>query len=150
MKTKILSIALVLFTLAFSSCSNDDDNATSTPTPTPTPNGFQWTENGGTTIKTAASATFTTGFKTLIASDASGNTVFEINLDGTVPATYTVGSGNAITYAGVTPFFTVDSGNIVVTANASNKISGTFQGTGVASSGITSVTGTFTNITVVP
>jgi hypothetical protein len=147
MKTKFLAMALVLFTVAFSSCSKDDDSSTSIPAVT---DGFKWTENGGTTVLTAANATFNTGFKSLIATDASGATVFEINLDGTAPATYTIGGANAITHAGVSPFFIVDSGNVIVTANASGKISGTFQGTGMASGGITSVAGTFTNITVTP
>ena len=148
MKTKILVLALVFFTVAFSSCSKDDDDSSATPTPTG--NGFRWTENGGTTVNTAASATFSTLFKTLIAKDASNATIFEINLDGTTPATYTIGATNAITYAGVSPFFIADAGNIIITTNASDKVSGTFQGTGTAAGGITSVTGTFTNITVVP
>jgi hypothetical protein len=148
MKTKFLVLALVIFTVAFSSCSKDDDDSSATPTPTG--DGFSWTENGGTTVNTAASATFSTQFKTLIAKDASNATVFEINLDGITPATYTVGATNAITYAGVSPFFIADAGNVIITTNASDKVSGTFQGTGTAAGGITSVTGTFTNITVVP
>lgn len=147
MKTKFLAIALVLFTVALSSCSKDSDSSSST---NPVTDGFKWTENGGTTVSTAANAIFSTGFKTLIATDASGATVFEINLDGTTPATYTIGGANAITYTSVNPFFIVNSGSVVVTANASGKISGTFQGTGTAASGITSVAGTFTNITVTP
>lgn len=148
MKTKFLVLALILITVTFSSCSKDDNDSSSTPTPAT--NGFKWTENGGTTVKTAASATFSTQYKTLIAKDASNATVFEINLDGTTPATYTVGATNAITYAGVNPFFVVSTGNVIITTNASDKVSGTFQGTGTAAGGITSVTGTFTNITVVP
>ncbi len=148
MKTKFLVLALVLITVTFSSCSKDDDDSSATPTPTT--NGFQWTENGGTTVKTAAAATFSTQFKTLIASDAGGSTVFEINLTDSTLATYTIGGANAVTYVGVSPLFVADAGNVTITTNASGKISGTFQATGAASGGITSVMGTFTNITVVP
>lgn len=149
MKTKILAIALVLFAITISSCSKDDDSSSSS-TPIPLSDGFKWKENGGTTEKTAASATFSTQYKTLIALDSAGATVFEINLNGTVPATYTIDATNVITYAGVNPFFIVDTGNVIILTNANNKVSGTFQGTGISTSSITSVSGTFTNITVVP
>ena len=114
-----------------------------------TTNGFTWKENGGSTLQTATNATFSTQYKTLIASTAAG-TVFEINLSGTTPATYTLNSSNVITYAKVTPFFVPTTGNVIITTNASGKISGTFQGSGTTVSGISSVSGTFTNITVVP
>ncbi|WP_309642634.1 hypothetical protein [Flavobacterium sp.] len=148
MKTKILALALVLFTVAFSACSKDDSSSSTSTNPVT--DGFKWTENGGTTVNTAASATFSTQYKTLMAKDAAGATIFEINLNGTTPATYAIDPTNAITYTGVTPFFIVDSGNVIVTANASSKMSGTFQGTGTASGGITALSGTFTNITVIP
>ena len=148
MKTNLFTIALLFFVLVFTAC-NSDNNPVVTPIATPSANGFSWKENGGSIVKTATSATFSTQYKTLIARDASGATVFEINLNGTVPATYTIGSNNAITYVGVSPYFTASSGNIVISANAAGKVTGTFQGDG-NSGGITAVNGTFTNIDVVP
>lgn len=149
MKTKLFAIAFVLFSLGLTSCSSDDNNQPFVPTAPVVADGFTWKENGSTTANTAASATFSTQYKTLIAKDASDATLFEINLNGTTPATYTVDANNAITYTAVNPFFTATTGNIVITTNASGKVTGTFQATG-NSGGITSITGTFKNITVVP
>ena len=151
MRTKLYSLAFVLVTVFLISCNNDDDgNAAIIPAPSPpAATGFTWTENGSSTVKTAASATFSTQFKTLIAKDAGGLTVFEINLDGASAATYTVGSTNAITYTEVNPYFVANSGNVVISSNANDKVTGTFQGTG-NSAGITAVNGTFTDITVIP
>jgi hypothetical protein len=76
--------------------------------------------------------------------------VFEINLSGTTPATYPLNSTNVITYVKVTPYFVANSGSVIITANAGGKISGTFQGAGPTVSGISLVSGTFTDVTVTP
>ncbi len=140
---KLSLIALIAVSLV--ACKKDDKE----PETTNSANGFTWTENGGSTAQTATAATFSTGYKTLIATGAAG-TVFEINLTGTTPGTYTLGSGNAITYTKVTPYFTPTTGNVIITTNSGGKISGTFQGGGTATAGITAVAGTFTDITVTP
>lgn len=148
MKKITSTIALLFMMIVFNGCNNDDDQPI-IPTPAPAADGFTWKENGSATSNTATTATFSTQYKTLIAKDASNATLFEINLSGTAPATYTVDANNAITYAAVNPYFTATSGSIVISANASGKVTGTFQATGNAA-GITAITGTFTNITVVP
>jgi hypothetical protein len=113
-------------------------------------NVFTWTENGSATVQTATTANFSTQFKTLKAYNGA-TLLFEINLNGTTPATYALdGINNVITYTNVTPWFVPTTGNVIITANANAEISGTFQGTGPLTSGITSVAGTFTKITVVP
>ena len=79
----------------------------------------------------------------------SGNTIFEINLSSLAVCTYTVTNGvNVITYVpNAAGFFNATSGSIIITANANNKLSGTFTGTGTGN-GITSVKGQFTNIPI--
>jgi glutamate 5-kinase len=147
MKSKFTSILMIaMAVILFVGCKKNDPGKEDAPGTT---NGFTWKENSSTTVQTATTATFSTQYKTLIASTATG-TAFEINLSGTTPATYTLNSSNVITYAKVTPFFVATSGNVIITANAGGKISGTFQGSGTTVSGISSVSGTFTNVTVVP
>ena len=144
MKTKFTSILMIaMAAIVFFGCSKKSD-----PTPTTT-SGFTWRENSSTTVQTATTATFSTAYKTLIASTATG-TVFEINLSGTTPATYPLNSTNVITYVKVTPYFVANSGNVIITANAGGKISGTFQGAGTTVSGISLVSGAFTDVTVTP
>ncbi len=149
MKKALLFIAAVFTAMTFTACSNDDENQVIVPITPVAADGFSWQENGAGALKTAATASFSTQYKTLIAKDASNATVFEINLDGTAAATYAVDANNAITYAGVNPYFTATSGSVIVTANAGGKISGTFSAAGNAA-GITAISGTFKNITVVP
>nr|WP_294796518.1 hypothetical protein [uncultured Mucilaginibacter sp.] len=144
MKTKLTSILMIaMAAIVFCGCSKKNDQ-----TPTTT-SGFTWKENSSTTVQTATTATFSTAYKTLIASTAAG-TVFEINLSGTAPATYTLNSSNVITYTKVTPYFVATSGSVIITANAGGKISGTFQGAGTAVGGISLVSGSFTDVTVTP
>jgi hypothetical protein len=114
--------------------------------------GFSWKENGGTVSKTAATATYSTQYKTIMAKTAASETIFEINLTGGVPGTYTLdGSTNALAYiVSSSAMFQATSDSLVITANAGLKMSGTFQATGATAGGITSVSGTFTDIDVVP
>lgn len=149
MKKISLLVAAVFTAMTFTACSNDDENQVIVPVIPVAADGFTWQENGAGTLKTAATASFSTQYKTLIAKDASNATVFEINLDGTAAATYDVGANNTITYVGVNPYFTATSGRVIVSANAGGKISGTFSAAGNAA-GITAISGTFKNVTVVP
>jgi hypothetical protein len=107
--------------------------------------GFTWTENGSATVQTATTASFSAQYNTLIVPN-----VFEINLSGSTAATYVLNANNAITYTKTNPFFIPTTGSVIITSNANGKISGTFTGTGPAASGITSVAGTFTDVTVGP
>jgi hypothetical protein len=121
-----------------------------TKAPAATP-GFSWKENGGTITKTSASASYTTQYKTIYAKSATSATIFEINLTAGTPATYTIdGSKNALAYIINSAMFQGSAGSVVITANTGGKMSGTFQATGTAAGGITSVSGTFTDIDVVP
>jgi len=147
MKSKIFSFAILMLTLGFVSCSSDDDSqAVEQVTPTATA-GFKWKENGSAEI-TADAAYFETAYKTIKASKGTPGTTgyqfVEINLSGTSPATYTVGTGNAVsTLAG----YVASAGNVVVSSNASGKMSGTVTSTG-SGSGVTSFDATFTDIEV--
>ena len=148
MKTKLFLIASMLFAMTFTACSNDDDQPTIPVVPV-TADGFTWKENGTETVHSAASASFSTTYKTLIAKDASNATLFEINLSGTTPATYSVDASNAITYTGVSPYFTATGGSVIITTNANGKMTGSLRAVG-NSGGITMINGTFKNITVIP
>jgi hypothetical protein len=143
-------VVLVAFSLISCGSGSDSPNTpTNTPSGTTSTSVFKWTENGSATEQTATTANFSTQFKTLKAYNGT-TLVYEINLDGTTPATYTLNANNAITYIKSTQFFTPTAGNVIITANANSKVSGTFAGTGTAVGGVTSVAGTFTDITVVP
>ena len=140
-------LTIALLAIMFVSCSKDDKD--SEEAPKTSSDGFTWKENGSPTVQIATAATFSTQYKTIKA--YSGTTlVFEINLSGTTPATYTLNTNNVITYTKVSPFFIPTSGNVIISSNANSKVSGTFQGTGTTTAGISSVSGTFTNITLVP
>ena len=73
MKTKLITLAIFAFlSIASISCSNNDDSATTPTTQNPVGGtGFSWRENdpNATTIKAAASASFSNQYKTLIAKD---------------------------------------------------------------------------------
>jgi hypothetical protein len=150
MKTIFKTIfALVAVTL--SACTSD--SATTTPPTAAGSTGFSWRENdpASTTIQTAASASFSTQYKTLIAKNAAGNTIFEINLTGATVATYNfgAGTGNALAFITPVPFFDATSGNFKITAIANGKMSGTFEAF-TTGTGITRLYGTVTDIMVNP
>jgi len=144
MKTKFLSV-MAFVMLIFTSCSSDDGNTTGGGTTT---NGFSWKENGGA-LKTATVATFSTQYKTFMVKDAANALVFEINLDGTSAATYSIGNSNAFAYTAVNPYYVATGGNVVITSNSAGKVSGTFTTTGTGG-GVTAIEGTFTNVEVIP
>jgi len=146
MKTKLFSLALLLFTIVFSSCSNDDENNAVAP-PVVTNAGFTWSENGGA-VMTADVVYFESAYNTIKASKgtqgAADYKFVEINLAAATPATYAIGSGNAVgTLAG----YGATAGNIVLTSNASGKMSGTVTSTGSGAS-TTKLDATFTDIEV--
>ena len=120
--------------------------------------GFTWIENAGATMQTAASASFSSRSKTLFALSGTGATLFEVNLVGDAPGTYVLNTTttytpdtNIITYInGRADHFIPTNGSVIVTSNVNSKISGTFQGTGADANGVTSISGTFTDINIVP
>ena len=152
MKTKFLSLATIaLFGITSISCSKSDpDPAPITQNPV-AGTGFSWRENdpNSTTIQAAASASFSAQYKTLIAKNAAGNTIFEINLSGTTPATYNFNSAaaNVFTFTTPNPAFIATSGEFVITSNVSDKLSGNFKAF-IAGTGITRIYGTVNNVQV--
>ena len=110
-----------------------------------------FTADGTITTKTATQASFTNQYKTIYATGSASETIFEINLTGSVPGTYALnGSTNALAYIVNSAMFQATSGSVVITKNAALKMSGTFQATGSAAGGITTVSGTFTDVDVIP
>ena len=153
MKTKFLTLSMIaLMAITSISCSKDEPTAATPVAQNPVAGaGFSWRENdqNATAIQTAASASFSNQFKTLIARDAAGNTIFEINLSGSTPATYLFSAtyGNALTFTTPNPVFDATSGEFIITANANGKLSGTFKAFR-AGTGITRLYGTVTDISV--
>jgi hypothetical protein len=148
MKIYILSLAIALTVV---SCKKKEAETT-TPAPvvtapvaTPVATaGFKWTENGGAEI-TADSSRFSAQYKTLFA--WKGSKIFEINLSASAVATYTIGATNAFTLASGGTNNVATAGDVKISANASNKISGTFDVT-MNTGGLTNVKGSFTDVTI--
>ena len=137
----------MVLAVLFISCDRNEDDGTKTATSSTA--GFTWRENSTTApVKTAGSSEVRTQYKSIFAftgTTATSGTLFEFNLTGVSPATYTVGSSNAFYFSGNTA--TPASGEVVITSNANGKASGTFKATW-SSGTITSVYGTFTDIPV--
>ncbi len=149
LKITILLLAVAMATI-FSSCSKSDPTPAVAPAVT-APDGFSWTENGGTTVKTAT-AIYVTSQNNLYAKNAAGVDIFEITTKNTIVGTYVLGDNfSVIQYTGLTPQYTPPTGKIVITSNTGGKMSGTFEGTGTSvGCPLTSIKGTFNNITVQP
>jgi hypothetical protein len=132
------------------SCSNDDDSSNSNPNPT---NGFTWTDSADTSTQTVDTPYASAQFFSVFAVQ-QGATIYEINLTSLAVGSYSLASasGNSLYYnkTGNLPTgFSPSSGTVTITANANNKLSGTFSATG-SGGGVTTVTGQFTNITINP
>lgn len=155
---KKLSSLVLLALLAITSIScNNDDAPAPIPVIPPAPSTalFRYSENAPLSISTniiaAATASFSTQFNTLTVFNAAGTLLFEINLTAATLGTYTVNSSNVISYTAVNPYFIPSSGDIIITANASGKISGTFSGLGSTNpSGVSRIYGEFNNVNIVP
>ena len=145
MTFKFTTTALLSLCLMAACTKTSTTSPTPTPTPTPTA-GFTWTENGGAENR-ADSAYYEAKYKTIKAYK-SGKFI-EINLSDGIPATYTVGTSNAISMlvSGASTLYTASSGSVIITANASSKMTGTFTSTGSGAS-VTKCDGKFTDIAV--
>ena len=147
----IFSILAIVSVVIFSSC----NKASTTTAPTAsTADGFTWTENGGTTVKTGFTPFFLTQSHSLFVQDAAGasaGVLFEFSLTTFVVGTYNLGPNYYVDFSfpGHTSSnkFDPNAGSFVITSNANGKISGTFIATGSAGT-ISSVKGNFNNITV--
>ncbi len=142
MKT-IKILALTLLTLFIISCSSDGNNSAQPVAGA----GFVWSVNGQTTTKNTSVANYNLQGTAMNLFAIPSGTVFEINLTGSTPGTYTLGNGNALYYN----FSTTENltnpttGSVTITSFANNKVSGTFTASGVGA-GVNSISGTFTNI----
>ncbi len=145
---RISLIAATLISLNLLTACTKKSTSTPTPTPTPTPaaTGFSWTENGGAEIK-ADSAFYETRYKTIKAYKTGK--FIEINLTDGIPATYSLGTSNAVSMlvAGASTLYAASSGSVIITANASSKMTGTFTSAGTGAS-VTKLDGKFTDIAV--
>jgi len=143
-------VVIAFFALTSISCSNDEDTAKNTPAVT---DGFKWTDSSGSTVQTVDNPYVNGSFNSVFAVRA-GVTIYEINLTSTAVGTYALGgsSSNALYYnsTGALPTsFNPTSGSVEITANANNKLTGTFTATGTGG-GVTSISGSFTNIVINP
>lgn len=147
MKTRLFFSATIALMLALFSCSNDDSGADTNPIeeePIVETGGFKWKENGGNFIE-ADSAFFASQYNTIKAYKA--DKFIEINLTAGTAGTYPVGTANAISMLANNDVYIAGTGSLVVTENASGKMSGTFTSTD-SGAGITGLEGTFDDIEV--
>ena len=148
MKKIQLYLMLVLSVALFSCSSDSDDN---NPTPTPSANGFLYAENGSTTMISVSTPYASNQYKSIFAADTN-NTVIEINLTSIAVGSYTIDdTTNFFAYLkpGTTGMWNGSAGTVTITANANNKLSGTFSITsGSGISGVNLVSGSFTNIPI--
>ncbi|MES2515541.1 MAG: hypothetical protein V4580_15405 [Bacteroidota bacterium] len=106
--------------------------------------GFTFTPNGGSAT-VADSAFYYQQYNTIHAYKNGNANHFEINLTSLAVATYSIGSGNALTYVMGSTYLGATGGQVNITANGSNKISGNFS-TPLSGGSVTSVTGQFLDI----
>ncbi len=148
---KIAALTLIAFmALSTVSCSNNDDTPQQTAAST---DGFRWTDSSGSTVQTVDNPYVNGAFNTIFAV-RSGATIYEINLTSTAVGTYALGgtSLNSLYYnstGALSTAFSPVTGSVVITSNAGNKLTGTFAATGTGG-GVTSVSGSFTNIVINP
>ena len=148
---KLSSLLLIaLFAITSVSCSDNGDVTTTPPVTPVASDGFKWTDSSSSTEQTVNNPYASNQYKTIFATNTGGSTVYEINLTSIAVGTYDVmASGNAFYYRSTTMSspFNPTSGSVTITANANNKLTGTFTATG-SGGGVTSVSGSFTNIVI--
>ena len=145
MKNILKKITLVLIAIIAFSCTKDNSETNSETTNTQT-GVFRYATdmplNQSTNIKILPKAEFTAKFNTLIASDASGATIFEINLTAATVGAYPINASNVLTYTATNPFYVAASGTVNITASGNGKISGNFS---VTDGKISRIYGDFTD-----
>jgi hypothetical protein len=149
-KTSItLATLLIVGSFIFTACKKKASDPEPEPTPTTTGGpvavgGFTFTPSGGAAT-VADSAFYYQQYNTIHAYKNGNANHFEINLTALSVATYSIGSGNALTYVMGSTYLGATSGQVNITASGSNKISGNFN-TPLSGGSITSVTGQFVDI----
>lgn len=147
MKTKLFFMAVIVLIFSFFSCSSDDSGNETNPIeeePIVETGGFKWKEDGGSFIE-ADSAFFASQYNTIKAYKA--DKFIEINLTAGTAGTYPIGTINAIAMLANNDLYVAAAGNLVVSENASGKMSGTFTSTG-SGAGVTALEGNFEDIEV--
>lgn len=141
--------AILFFAFLATSCSSDDGGESQNPNPTT--DGFFYSENGSTTMLTVDSPYASNQFKSIFATDNS-NTIIEINLTSIAVGSYTIdNNANFFSYLkpGASGIWSGSAGTVTITANANNKLSGSFSiSSGSGITGVNTISGTFTNITI--
>lgn len=146
MKTRLFYSAMTALVLAFFSCSSDDSGDDTNPIEEPIAEtgGFKWKENGGSFIE-ADSAFFASQWNTIKV--YKEDRFIEINLTASITGTYPIGTSNALSMLVNNDVYIAGAGSLVVSENASGKMSGTFTSTGTGA-GITALEGVFDDIEV--
>lgn len=146
---KIFKIVLLCLVTSLVSCSKDD--TTSNNNSNSVTDGFFYAENGATANQTVSTPYANATFKSIFAVH-NGATVVEINLSSLAVGSYTIDNAtNVLTYLkpGSNAMWLGTSGSVTITANANNKLSGSFSiPTGTGITGVNSLSGTFTNIPI--
>jgi hypothetical protein len=162
MKSKLLSLATIaLFAITTISCSKSDEPVATPPVVVPpvvtevptTTDGFSWTINGQTTKKTGTKCrySFYGNSTDIILTPENGGAgfVFKIQVLGKIAGNYPLGNVNTLYYSYSAtenlPYKDSNTGSVIITSIANNKCSGTFSASGPGT-GVTSMSGTFTNI----
>lgn len=151
MKTTFFKVLVIFAVLLNVSCSKDDSSSSGGGASGAT-NGFFYGENGAAATQTVDTPYASDPFSSIFAVN-SGSTVIEMNLSDIAVGSYTIGGANAFTYIkpGQSNFFIGSAGTVVISANAAGKLTGTFSITaGSGITGVTSVSGRFTNIVINP
>ena len=133
----IFSILVIWCVVIFSSCNKTD--AISSIPPVVAADGFTWTENGGTIIKTGSTPFFLTQSHNQFVQDSAGTTArvsIESSLITFVVGTYNLGPNYYVDFlfSGHTASnkFDSKSDSIIIASDVNSKISGTFTATGPA------------------
>jgi uncharacterized lipoprotein NlpE involved in copper resistance len=152
MKTTILKsiFAVIIMALCLISCNNNKEVA-SPPPPIGLPE-FLYAEGGVTSMSSVANSVAKESTKEILGKNGT-TSVVEIKLTSFAVGTYTIGSGNQFKYMrpSSSSTWTAILGTITITANFGNKLTGNFNLTaGNSDLGINSVSGSFTDIEIVP
>lgn len=124
---RLFFLLMIGSVLSISSCKKKSSEPAPAPVVTAANPPFSWSENGGTS-KSTTNASFNSGAQTLQAISSDNLTVIQITLTASTPGTYPVSTanfGNDFHYTNGT--YQGTSGNVIITANASGKMSGTFN-----------------------
>ncbi len=151
MKTTILKSILVVITMTLSIISCNNDKEVTSPPPPGIPE-LLYAEGGAPTMSSATNSAAKESTKEILGKNGA-TSVVEIKLTSFAVGTYTIGSGNQFKYTrpSSSNTWTAILGTITITSNLGNKLTGNFNLTaGNSDLGINSVSGSFTDIEIVP